>query len=231
MPLYEKLIGLEFPRIPLDVFMGMLGEVERGKITQQTVIDTFALSAGEQTELSALVALVRTPQEAYPLSGRVTLTNVGATYDANIDSQSLPFVYIQGAGVTRIDLEVRVRKVGTGTQDWQLFDDTNAIEAIGPATTTSGSLSDAGGAADRTLTGSRVFAAPLSPGVRKLRVRAKSSTAADDPVFLNAALLLFRVSTVTPDVLHQVLLYANWCRRRGIAPFNTVAAVKTRLGV
>jgi hypothetical protein len=122
---------------------------------------------------------------------------------------------------------VRVRKVGTGTQDWQLWDETNGVEAIGSTTLTSGSLSDAGAAADRTLTGSRVFASPLTPGVRKLRLRARSSVAADDPVFLNAAMLVFRVDTITSAVLHEILLLAQM----RLAPLHTEAALKTRLGV
>jgi hypothetical protein len=226
MSLYTRLMGTTDPKIPVHAFMAALGEFERGKATRQQIMDGFGLSVGEGTELDTLTAKVRTPTEAYPLSGRVTLTNVGAAYDTGNDAQSFPFVYIQGAGVTRIDFEVRVRKVGTGTQDWQLWDETNGVEAIGSTTVTSGSLSDAGAAADRTLTGSRVFASPLAPGIRKLRVRVRSSTAADDPTFLNSSLLVFRVDTITSSVLHEVLLMAE----DGMV-YTTEAALKTRLGV
>lgn len=231
MGLYERLTQIDLvpPDQPIHVhqFMAALGEFERGKMTRAQIVTGFNLSVAEGDELDALSAKVRTPLEAYTLGGRVTLTNVGANYDTTLDSQSLPFVYLQVAGVTQINIELRVRKVGTGTQDWQLWDDTTPIEAIGPGTLTSGSLSDAAGAGDHTLTASRVFASPLAPSVRKLRLRAKSSTAADDPIFLNAALLIFRVDTITADVLHHVLLMGQ----DRIAPLNSVAAVKARLGV
>jgi hypothetical protein len=225
--LIDRLLATDATKIPVHAFMAALGEAERGKLTRQQAIDAFALGAEDLAELDALIAKVRTPLEAYPLSGRVVLTNVGANYDTNNDSLSLPFVYVQGAGVTRIDAEIRTRKVGTGTQDYQLWDETNAAAAIDTATATSGSLSDAGAAGDRTLSASRVFSAPLSPGVRKLRLRAKSSVATDDPVFLNAAILLFRVDTITADVLHHVLLLGE----EGVAPLNTAAAVRARLGL
>jgi hypothetical protein len=222
--LYERLIGPDPAKIPVHNFMAALGEFERGKVTRAQVITAFELSGAEGTELDALTALVRTPLESYSLGGRVTLTNVGAAYDTNVDSQSLPFLYLQCAGITRVDIELRVRKVGTGTQDWQLFDDTSGVAAIGPGALTTGSLSDTNGAGDHTLVASRTFAAPLTPGVRKMRLRARSSVPADDPVFLAAALLLFRVDTITSVVLHEVLLL-------GEGGHYTLAQVKTRLGV
>ena len=231
MPLYERLTGIDIgaaeQKLSVHAFMASLGEFERGQMSRAQVITGFGLSTEEEPELDTLTDLVRSPLEAYPLSGRVTLTNVGAAYDTNTDSQSLPFVWIQCAGITRVDLEVRVRKVGTGTQDWQLWDDTNAVAAIGPGALTTGSLSDAGAAADRTLTASRIFGAPLSPGVRKMRLRTRSSVATDDPTFLNAAMLLFRVNTITSNVLHELLLMAE----SGIAPYDTLSALRTRLGV
>jgi hypothetical protein len=231
MGLYERLTGIDLAdtaqKIHVHQFMAALGELDRGKVTRQQVVDGFGLTTGEGTELDTLTAKIRTPLEGYPLSGRITLTNVGTAYDTNSDSLSMPFVYLQGAGVTRVDLEMRVRKVGTGTQDWQVWDETNAVEAIGPGSLTSGSLSDAGGAADRTLQASRVFASALAPGVRKLRLRAKSSVATDDPIFLNAALLVFRVDTITSGVLHEVLLLAE----DRLAPLTTIAALTARLGV
>jgi hypothetical protein len=226
MALIDRLLATDSTKIGVHAFISACGEWDRGKLTRQNVINAFGLTAGDEAELDALAAKVKTPQDAYPLSGRVTLTNVGANYDTNIDSQSLPFVYIQGAGVSRLDLEIRTRKVGAGTQDYQLWDETNAVAAIDTATATSGSLSDAGAAGDRTLSASRTFAAPLTPGVRKLRLRAKSTTAADDPVFLNASLLLWRVDTITADVLHQLLLLAE-----SGAAYATPTLLRARLGL
>lgn len=206
--------------------MAGLGEVERGKLTEGDLATAFGLDAGEQTELATLAARIKAPLESYCLGGRVTLTNVGTSYDAGNDSRSLPFLYLQRAGVTRIDLEVRARKVGSGTQDWQLWDETNAEEVLGPGTLTSGSLSDAGAAADRTLGASRVFGTALTAQVVKLRLRCKSSAAADDPVFLGAALLLFRVDRLTAVELHEVL-----CLAEGGEAYAAAAALKARLGV
>lgn len=228
---FHRLLSLDpptnGPTIPVHQIMSAMGEVDRGKMTRAQVLTAFDITVGEESDYDAFAAKIKTPQESYALCGRVTLTNVGAAYDTTLDSQALPFIYIQRAGVIRIDMEVRVRKVGTGTQDWQLFDETNGVEAVGPATITSGSLSDNGAAADRTLNGSRVFASPLSPQVVKLRLRSRSSTALDDPIFLNAAILLFRESIITPEVVHQVLCLGSY----GIAGYSTVAELKARLGI
>lgn len=229
MALIDRLVAADATKIPVHPFMAACGEWERGKMSRQQVIDAFGLLAGDLAELDALNALVKTPREAYPLSGRVVLTNVGATYDANVDSLSLPFVYIQRAGVTRLDVEVRNRKAATqtGTIDYQLWDETNASAAIDTVTATTGSLSDAAAAGDHTLIASRTFAVPLAPGVVKLRLRCKCTTAADDPTFLNASLLLTRVDTITADVLHQVLLLGE----NDTPPLNSAAALRTRLGL
>jgi hypothetical protein len=224
MGLYERLAGTEEPKISVHAFMSAMGEWERGKIGQPALVSAFGLSAGAETEAVALAAKMGTVHEPHAMSGRVTLTNVGSAYDTNDDSKSLPFVYVQAAGVSRIDIELRVSKIGTGTQDWQLWDDTNGVEALGPGSITSGSLSDAGAAAHKTLNASRVFGSPLAPGIRKLRLRSKSSVATDDPVFLNAAILLFRTDTISAAVLHEVLLL-------GEAGLYTVAQVKSRLGI
>lgn len=231
MALYPRLLGAESPKISVHAIMAAVGEQERGKLTRAQVLAAFGITAQEEADYDALAAKVKPTQETYPLSGRVTLTNVGATYDANTDSQSLPFIYIQRAGVRRIDMELRVRKVGTGTQHWQLWDETNGVSVLdsdpsGGNNLTSGSLSDAGAAADRTLNGSRTFAQPLSPQVVKLRVRARSTTAADDPLYLQGSILLFREDTITSDVLHQVLLLA----REGYV-YTTEVDLKARLGI
>lgn len=226
MSLYTRLLGQNGVKLPVHQFMAALGEAERGKITEGQIASALNLDAGEQTELSALLARIKTPLEGYGLHGRVTLTNVGTAYDTGIDSQSLPFIYLQQAGVTRLDIELRVRKVGTGTQDWQLWNETDAVAAIDTVTATTGTLSDPNGAADRTLNASRTFAAPLAAGVKKLRLRSKSSVSTDDPIFLNGAVLLFRVDKMTSMELHEVL-----CLAEGGYAYVTESALKTRLGV
>lgn len=227
MALIDRLIITgDSSKIRVHPFMAAMGELERGKVTRQQVIDAFGLLAADEAELDALIGKVRSIQDSYPLSGRVVLTNVGAAYDTTVDSQSLPFVWIQCAGITRIDLEIRSRKAATqtGNIDYQLWDETNGVSALDSTNATTGSLTHTGTAGDATLTASRTFAAPLAPGVRKQRVRAKSSTAADDPTFLNAALLVTRVDTITADVLHQLLCL-------GEGGIYTAAQVRTRLGI
>jgi hypothetical protein len=207
-------------------FMAALGELERGKMTRAQVISAFGITQAEETELDALIAKVRTVQDSYPLSGQVTLTNVGTTYDTNTATQAMPFVWVQCAGITRIDLEVRSRKTAaqTGNIDYQLWDETNGISALDSTNATTGSLTHTGAAGDVSLVASRTFAAPLSPGVRKLRMRAKDTVAADDPVFLNAALLVTRVDTITADVLHQLLCL-------GEDGIYSAATIRSRLGI
>jgi hypothetical protein len=226
MPLYERLAGTGGSKIAVHEFMAAVGEVERGKQSEATLAAWFTLDAGEQAELTTLAARVKTPVESYPLAGRVTLTNVGTAYDANADSQGLPFVWFQRAGVTRMEAEVRVRKAAaqTGVLDFQFWDETNGVSALDSANATTGSLTDSAAAGDHTLTASRTFPSALSPQFVKVRLRAKSSVAGDDPTFLAASLLLFRVDKLTAVELHELLLLAE-ARR------ITVAALKTRLGV
>lgn len=205
-------------------FKAALGELERGKATRAQVIAAFGVTPAEEPELDAIIAKVRSVPEPVALPGRVVLTNVGNAYDATADAQALPFVVIESAGVTRIDLRVKHRKAGSGTHDYQLYDETNDVVALDSATATSGGLTDAAAAGDHSLTASRTFAAPLPPGLRELRLRVKSTTAADDPTFLGASVLVYRVDVITSEVLHEVLLLGE----DGIL---TPAQVRTRLGL
>lgn len=109
----------------------------------------------------------------------ITLTNVGTAYDAITASQGLGLIRIDFTGVTQLKLDVRVNKIGTGTQSWQLWNDTDGSEV--------GVINDAGAAGVKTL--SATFAVALT-GEKVLRVRAKSTVAADDPVFLGASILV-----------------------------------------
>ncbi len=218
MSLYTRLMGLGSPKIPVHSFMSALGELERGKMTTQQVIDAFALSAPEQTEAAALIAKVVPPLESISLGGFVTLTNVGAAYDTIAAAKGLGACRIECAGITGFEFGVFVNKVGSGTQSWQLWDQTNSAEVA--------VIDDAGATGDKTLAVSASLG-PLAAGFRLLRVRAKSTTAADDPVFYGASLMIRRVGLMTADVLHQILLLAA----TKIVPLETEAALKTRLGV
>jgi hypothetical protein len=220
MGLYERLTGVELPRIPVHAFMGALGEYERGKMTSQQVTDAFTLSAGEQTEVGSLISKIMTQPEAYALGAYNVLTNIGTSYDAIPQAKGLGFVAVDTMGITRLEMRVRYQKVGTGTLSWQLWNDTDAAQV--------GVSDDTGAAADnKTATLVVTPDPPLAGGVKLLRVRCKSTVATDDPVYYGACIFVRRVALVTSDVLHAVLLLAE----QQVPPLGTVAALKTRLGV
>jgi hypothetical protein len=220
MGLYERLTGVELPRIPVHAFMGALGEYERGKMTSQQVITAFNLSAGEQTEVTTLLTKILTQPEAYTLGSYNVLTNIGTSYDAIPQAKGLGIVGVDVMGITYLEMRVRYQKVGTGTLSWQLWNDTDGSEV--------GVVTDAAAAGDnKTATLTVTPVDPLSGGVKLLRPRCKSTVATDDPVYYGACLFVRRVALVTSDVLHAVLLLAE----QRIAPLDTVAALKTRLGV
>jgi hypothetical protein len=110
----------------------------------------------------------------------VTLTNVGSTYDAIVASQGLGIGYFDFTGRTQAMLMVKHQKIGTGTQTYQLWNETDGVEI--------GVVNDANAAgAPRNLTGT--FSINGS-GIKLLRIRAKSTVAADDPIFLRGTIYL-----------------------------------------
>jgi len=219
MSLYTRLIGIDLPRIPVHDFMAALGEVERGRVTTTQVASAFSLSAGEQTEMETLSTKILVAQEAMALGAFVTLTNVGATYDAINASKGLGFVGIQTAGIVELTFAVKVSKAGTGTQSWQLWNESDGGEV--------GVIDDAGGTGDKTLsTTITPTPSPMAAGFKVLRVRAKSTTAADDPLYYGSALRIKRAERMTSVELHEVLLLAS-----GGRAYTTEAALKSRLGV
>jgi len=217
MGLYEKIAGFEFPRIRLHALRDAVEEFERGKITQQQVFDLFGLSAGEQTELTTLFGKIVPPRETIALGGFVIMTNIGTTY------RVLAGCRIECAGITAFEYAARVTKIGTGTQSWQLWDETNGAEIA--------VFDDAGAATEKNLGPTTVNVGPLAAGVRTIFVRGKSTVAADDPVFQGATLLIRRVGLMTAEVFEHVAELADYCRRQNLPPLNTVALLKTRLGV
>lgn len=102
----------------------------------------------------------------------ITLTNVGSTYDFIPASKGLGMGFIDFAGVTQVTLAVKVNKVGTGTQSWQLWNETDGAQI--------GVIDDAGVVGDKTL--QATFNVNLT-GLKLCRVRAKSTVAGDDPLF------------------------------------------------
>lgn len=108
----------------------------------------------------------------------VTLTNVGSAYDAIAASQGLAIGLLNFTGLSQVVLVVRVNKIGTGTQSWQLWNETDSTQV--------GVIDDAGAAGVKSL--QSTIDVSLT-GIKRLRVRAKSTIAADDPIFYDADVL------------------------------------------
>jgi hypothetical protein len=130
--------------------------------------------------MSTRPAWLNPPYEgtAVSLGGFVTLTNVGAAYDSTNAAKGLGLALIDFTNVGRIDWGVFVNKVGTGTQDWQLWNVTDGAQL--------GVISDAGATGDKLLTG--VITSGLPTGLKTVRVRVKSSVGADDPLYFGSYL-------------------------------------------
>ncbi len=221
MPLYERLIGTELPHIAVHALSGLQGELERGKLTAQQVVDALGLSAEETTEAAALLAQIVPPRESISIGGgAITLSNVGTAYDTTVASQGLGWSLVQAAGITQVVFSVMVQKVGNGTQSWQLWNETNGTEVA--------LITDAAAAGARKVLSITVnFDPALAPGMKVIRVRAQSTTAADDPVYFGSSISIRRANVLTAVELHEVLL----CCRIPNSPYPTVAALKARLGV
>lgn len=109
----------------------------------------------------------------------ITLTNVGTNFDAIPASRGLGIQDIDFTGVTQVIFRVRVNKVGSGTQHWQLWNDTDGAEIA--------LISDAAAAGDNK---SLVTTVNISlTGIKTCRVRARSTVAGDDPIFYGASVL------------------------------------------
>jgi hypothetical protein len=54
--LYERLLGLSEPKLPVHQFTAAMGEVRRGKVSPATVAAAFQLDAAEQAETGTLSA-------------------------------------------------------------------------------------------------------------------------------------------------------------------------------
>jgi hypothetical protein len=108
----------------------------------------------------------------------VLFSNIGAAYDTVAQSRGLGIALVDFTGCTSIEYRVNVRKVGTGTQDWQLWNETDGAEI--------GVVSDAAAIGFHTLTAT--INAGLPTGLKIIRVRARSTNANDDPVYLGSTI-------------------------------------------
>lgn len=104
-----------------------------------------------------------------PLGGVVTLTNVGST------PQVIGAARADFTNITQVELTVRANKIGTGTQSWQLWNETDGVQVA--------VIADSGAAGEKTLTTTVNIAAQNWTGMKLLFLRASSSVAADDPIY------------------------------------------------
>lgn len=109
----------------------------------------------------------------------ITLTNLPTTYDGIPAARGLGIALIDFRGATQVTFLVYVQKVGTGTQSWQLWNETDGQEI--------GVINDAGPTGVKYL--EAVFNVSIA-GVKRVRIRTKSTNAADDPVFFGSSVLL-----------------------------------------
>jgi hypothetical protein len=218
MSLYTRILGIDEPKLEVHALMAAMGEFERGKMTGAEIEAAFGLSPGEATEAATLEARIKFPQESISLGGFQTLTNIGTAYDSINASLGLGVCGVQLAGITSIIFGVAVNKIGSGTQSWQLWNETDNLEV--------GVIDDAGATGIKTLSTTINFSPALNAAVKTVRVRAKSTTAADDPLYFGSSLLITRIERLTASELHEILLLGE-----GKYKYGTEAALKARLGV
>lgn len=218
MGLYERILSLEDPKIAVHQFMAALAEYERGNMTAGEIVTAFELDATAQAEAVTLESKIIVPSETVSIGGFTTLTNIGASYDAISASQGLGWFRIEVNGISQADFRVKVNKIGGGTQSWQLWNETNSAEVA--------VIDDAGAAGAKELSVAVNFIPALTAGIKTLRVRAKSTTAADDPLYFGATVGFRRVARLTSVEVHEVLLLAETALKYG-----DVTSLKTRLGV
>ena len=157
----------------------------KAKLEEKTEYDRRVLTAIVQIvvdKLNAIHAGSVRQSERISLGGYNVLTNVGATYDAIGASRGLGLVRLNFAGVSSLEWGVAVQKIGTGTQSWQLWNETDQVEMA--------VINDAGAATTKFINGPPVTNGSLPSGEKLIRIRAKSTVAADDPVYFGGWLVL-----------------------------------------
>lgn len=114
----------------------------------------------------------------YAFGAYMVLTNVGTSYDAIAPAKGLGMALIDFSNMNTIYFQVFCNKVGTGTQSWQLYNVTDSAEI--------GVINDAGTTGDKVLSLSITTGIPS--GEKLVRIRAKSTTAGDDPVYYSGTI-------------------------------------------
>lgn len=224
MSLYSRLLGIdvteESPKIHAHGFASAMGEFERGLATRAQLLAAFGIAPAEEADFDTLAGKIKPQPESYAIGAFVNVANVGTAYDAVAAAKGLGFIAVDPTGITRLELQVRYNKIGTGTLSWQLWNDTDGAEV--------GVFNDSAAAGDNKV--AQIIVTPASPmtasGFRVLRPRVKSTVAADDPVYYGSCLVVRRVARLTAADLHELLILAD----EGVA-YTTEAALRTRLGV
>lgn len=219
MALIDRLIGIELPKIPAHQFTAALGEWERGKTTRAEVIAFFGIAVAEEADLDAIKAKILPTPDQISIGGYVSLPAVGAAYDTTTPSKGLGLAYVQTAGISRIEAQIQVTKAGTGTQSWQLWNETDAAEIL--------VANDAAAAGDRSFTGSKDYAPPLAAAMKVIRIRVKSTVAGDSPVFRGCGITIYRTNQLWSKILEELAVLAEY----DYPTLNDVAKVRARLGI
>ena len=114
----------------------------------------------------------------YTFGAYLVLTNVGTSYDTIAPAKGLGIALVDFSQTNTIYFQVFVNKIGTGTQSWQLYNVTDAAEI--------GVINDAGTTGDKVL--SATITTGIPSGEKLVRIRAKSTTAGDDPVYYSGTI-------------------------------------------
>ena len=203
--------------ISVHKFMAALAELRRGKTTEAAIATAFNLDATEQAELTTLLGKFVQKFESVGLGGYCVLTNISTSYDGTNAQRGLGMLDLDMTGVTSLDWTIQVNKIGSGTQSWQLWNDTTAAEI--------GAINDAAAAGNKTLTATFT---PSVTGIVRLRVRAKSTVSTDDPIWYGSTLRIHRLNTLSGVELHDVLMLAE---KQVLPHVDSITELKARLGV
>jgi len=82
MGLYERLLRVEEPKIPVHAFMAAMGELKRGRVTAPVLAAVFELDAGAQVEAATLFARFNngSPLTSVELHEVLLLAETGLAY-------------------------------------------------------------------------------------------------------------------------------------------------------
>lgn len=217
MSILQRLTRQASPSISSHHISAAMSDYILGKKTLGEIATEFSLDATEQTEFTAIANRIPVPSEAYSLGGYAILTNIGATYDATNPSRGLGIILVDMTGATQIDWNLQVNKIGTGTQSWQLWNDTDSIQI--------GVINDAGASGNKTL--SLAVTTGIPTGIKRLRIRALSTVTTDDPVYYGSTLKIQFNDRITDELLHKIFMLGEG-RRLG---YGNTATLGGRLGV